>query len=183
MKKRVLLALYFTAISLLALLTVSALGKGNRLNAAGAFDRISALTENASGRQESLRFLSGERARFLLSFFLIAAVPSAVFLSGFTVFSVSFTTVSAFVLSLGAAASLFSDGSDAKTLLLASLALAGTILTGVYSAEHRSVIRYAAPDVKRMLKRPETKRYVKSFLSVCSFLFLLTAAITILPLP
>ena len=183
MNKRLLIISYYFAVFLSALFLVFAVSERTRLNLGSAFENIAAIPENISEGRYLIPFLNGQRIETVLTYVLTVTFPVIVFLSGFTVFSLSFGSISVFMLSLGASAAILEGSGSVKTILLLSLALAGTVLIGVYSADHRSRIKYAAPDIRRILRQPTTKRYIQNFLCICSFILILTAAITRLPLP
>lgn len=183
MNKRLLIISYYFAVFLSALFLVFAVSERTRLNLGSAFENIAAIPENISEGRYLIPFLNGKRVETVLTYVLTVTFPVIVFLSGFTVFSLSFGSISVFMLSLGASAAILEGSGSVKTILLLSLALAGTVLIGVYSADHRSRIKYAAPDIRRLLRQPTTKRYIQNFLCICSIILILTAAITRLPLP
>lgn len=183
MKKRLPVITYFFAVFIAALFLVFTVSERTRLNLGSAFEHIAAIPENMPEGWSLISSLNGQRFEMILTYILIITIPVIVFLSGFTVFSLSFGSISVFFLSLGASAAILEGSCSVKTILLLSLALAGTVLIGAYSAEHRSRIKYAAPDIRRILRQPTTKRYIQNFLCICSFILILTAAITRLPLP
>lgn len=183
MNKRLLIISYYFAVFLSALFLVFAVSERTRLNLGSAFEYIAAIPENISEGRYLIPFLNGQRIETVLTYVLTVTFPVIVFLSGLTVFSLSFGSISVFMLSLGASAAILEGSGSVKMILLLSLALAGTVLIGVYSADHRYRIKYAAPDIRRLLRQPTTKRYIQNLLCICSFILILTAAITRLPLP
>ncbi len=182
MKKKYALILFYFCVSLCGILIVLFSGTDRILNIGLSLDFAEQIIDAASESVGVLSFITGGRLRTILSFFLSVLVPTVIFLSGFTVFSVSITTISVFLLSASAASAVMQGEYAASTVLLAALSLAAAIVTGAYAAAHRSSMRYAAPDVGKLLTKPETKRYMKQFFTVCAFVLILSCLLSFIPI-